>query len=320
MQNKSKNIFLGGTNSPVPDSIYPVKLYDPETKKPNHKNVSAVCALKDKTIKIDDAYKNKDYDFEGTKGFDIKHDYHSKCFLNVPMKDHKNKVIGVIQLLNPMQNGKIIKYSKEIIKVIESLTSQASIALTNQLLIEEQKTLFRSFIKLVVDALDKKDPVTGGHCNRVPLLTMMIAEYINNDNTKYKNDRFTDDEMDEIFVAGWLHDFGKVATPDHIMNKSTKLQGLYDKIDQIKLRFEILKRDIEINFYKNKLSDLDIDKEQLDSQIKKVNEDFKFLEVSIWFNKADNIYTSEAVPALGSKIVSRYSPACSTTSTTSRYI
>jgi len=156
MQNKSKNIFLGGTNSPVPDSIYPVKLYDPETKEPNHKNVSAVCALKDKTIKIDDAYKNKDYDFEGTKGFDIKHDYHSKCFLNVPMKDHKNKVIGVIQLLNPMQNGKIIKYSKEIIKVIESLTSQASIALTNQLLIEEQKTLFRSFIKLVVDALDKK--------------------------------------------------------------------------------------------------------------------------------------------------------------------
>jgi len=280
MQNKSKNIFLGGTNSPVPDSIYPVKLYDPETKEPNHKNVSAVCALKDKTIKIDDAYKNKEYDFEGTKGFDIKHDYHSKCFLNVPMKDHKNKVIGVIQLLNPMKNGKIIKYSKEIIKVIESLTSQASIALTNQLLIEEQKTLFRSFIKLVVDALDKKDPVTGGHCNRVPLLTMMIAEYINNDNTKYKNNRFTDDEMDEIFVAGWLHDFGKVATPDHIMNKSTKLQGLYDKIDQIKLRFEILKRDIELNFYKNKLSDLDIDKEQLDLQIKKVNEDFKFLEVS----------------------------------------
>ena len=110
---------------------------------------------------------------------------------------------------------------------------------------------------------------------------MMLAECINLDKTdKYKDFSFSEDEMDELFVAGWLHDFGKVATPDHIMNKSTKLEGLYDKIDQIKLRFEILKRDVELNFYKNKLSNIDIDKELLDSKLKKIDDDFKFLEIS----------------------------------------
>ena len=84
----------------------------------------------------------------------------------------------------------------------------------------------------------------------------MFAECINADNAKYKDFRLRR-WNGRIFVAGWLHDFGKVATPDHIMNKSTKLEGLYDKIDQIKLRFEILKRDVELNFYKNKLSKID---------------------------------------------------------------
>ena len=167
------------------------------------------------------------------------------------------------------------------VELVEALSSQASVALTNQLLIQEQKTLFRSFIKLVAEALEHKDSVTGGHCNRVPVLTMMFAECINADKTeKYKDFSFTEDEMDELFVAGWLHDFGKVATPDHIMNKSTKLEGLYDKIDQIKLRFEILKRDVELNFYKNMLSNSDIDRKLLDAQLQKINDDFKFLKVS----------------------------------------
>ena len=277
MQTESLNIKFGGSAEPVPDYIYPVKLYNEDGTK-NLNNVSAVCALTGKTINIKDAYKNDNYDFSGVKGFDKKHNYYSKSFLNVPLKDHKDKVIGVLQLLNAKKDGEIISFTDELVELVEALSSQASVALTNQLLIEEQKILFRSFIKLVVDALDKKDPVTGGHCNRVPLLTMMIAEYINSDTTKYNDCHFNEDEMDEIFVAGWLHDFGKVATPDHIMNKSTKLQGLYDKIDQVKLRFEILKRDIELNFYKSKLSK--IDTKEIEEQIKQVNEDFKFLEAS----------------------------------------
>ena len=280
MQTESLDIRFGGSAEPVPDYIYPVKLYNEDGTK-NLNNVSAVCALTGKTINIKDAYENDNYDFSGVKGFDKKHNYYSKSFLNVPLKDHKDKVIGVLQLLNPKKDGDIISFTDELVELVEALSSQASVALTNQLLIEEQKILFRSFIKLVAEALEHKDAVTGGHCNRVPVLTMMFAECINADKTdNYKDFSFTEDEMDELFVAGWLHDFGKVATPDHIMNKSTKLEGLYDKIDQIKLRFEILKRDVELNFYKNKLSSSDIDKKLLNEQLKKIDDDFKFLEVS----------------------------------------
>ena len=280
MQTESLDIKFGGSSEPVPDYIYPVKLYNDDGSK-NINNASSVCALEGKTINIKNAYENQEYDFSGVKGFDKKHNYFSKSFLNIPLKNHKDKVIGVLQLLNAKENNQIISFSDELVELVEALSSQASVALTNQLLIEEQKILFRSFIKLVAEALEHKDAVTGGHCNRVPILTMMFAECINADQTdKYKDFSFTDDEMDELFVAGWLHDFGKVATPDHIMNKSTKLEGLYDKIDQIKLRFEILKRDIELNFYKNKLSNSDIDKELLNSQLQKIDDDFKFLETS----------------------------------------
>ena len=280
MHNESLKIHYGGSFENVPSSIYPVRLYNDDESQ-NLNNVAAVCALKAKTINIDDAYKNDDFDFSGTKGFDKKYKYLSKSFLTIPLKNHKDKVIGVLQLLNPKKNGEIISFSENLVELVEALSSQASVALTNQLLIDEQKALFRSFIKLVVDALDKKDPVTGGHCNRVPLITMMIAEYINSDKTeKYKDFAFTEDEMDELFVAGWLHDFGKVATPDHIMNKSTKLQGLYDKIDQIKLRFEIFKRDIELKLYKEYIDDSKIDNNFLQMKLKKINEDFNFLNES----------------------------------------
>ena len=279
MQTQSLDIKFGGSSEPVPDYIYPVKLYTDDGNE-NLNNVSAVCALKGKTINIKNAYENDEYDFSGVKGFDKKHNYFSKSFLNIPLKDHKDKIIGVLQLLNAQKDGEIISFSDELVELVEALSSQASVALTNQLLIDEQKALFRSFIKLVVDALDKKDPVTGGHCNRVPLLTMMIADYVNSDTDKYKDASFSEDELDELYVAGWLHDFGKVATPDHIMNKSTKLQGLYDKIDQIKLRFEILKRDVEIEFYKKQIEGSNIANEAFDSKLQKIKDDFLFLEQS----------------------------------------
>ena len=280
MHTESLNIKFGGSAKPVPSSFYPVKIYNDDGSK-NLNNVSAVCALKNKTINIHDAYENKEYDFSGVKGFDKKHNYLSKSFLTVPLTNHKNKVIGVLQLLNPKKDNKIISFSDELVNLVEALSSQASVALTSSLLIEEQKILFKSFIKLVAEALEKKDEVTGGHCNRVPVLTMMIAEAINSDKTDhFKDFSFTEDELYELYVAGWLHDFGKVATPEHIMNKSTKLEGLYDKIDEIKFRFEILKKDLELEFYKNKINNSDIDKKSFNSELQKIKNDILFLEES----------------------------------------
>jgi len=281
LHNESKAIFFGGSHGQVPDKYYPVKLYiDGE---PNMNSVSAVCALKGKTINIEDAYTDKDYDFSGPKGFDTKFNYRSKSFLNVPLKNHKDSVIGVLQLLNATEDGEIISYSKDIVGLVESLASQASIALTNQMLIEEQKQLFKSFIQLVAEALEEKDEVTGGHCTRVPVLTMMFADAINDDkNGAYKNFSFTDDEMEELYVAGWLHDFGKVATPEHIMNKSTKLECLFDKIELLVMKFEILKRDKIIDYYKSITLNENLDKStlknDLNNKINKINDDIKFLK------------------------------------------
>jgi HD-GYP domain-containing protein (c-di-GMP phosphodiesterase class II) len=281
MHTESLNIKFGGSSNPVPDAIYPVKIYNDDGTKNVH-NVAAVCALEGKTINIDDAYTNKEYDFSGTKGFDEKNNYRSKSFLTIPLKNHKDKVIGVLQLINSKKDDEIINFSNELVDLVEALSSQASVALTNQLLIDEQKQLFRSFIKLVAEALEKKDLVTGGHCNRVPVLTMMIAEEINSDKTGlFKNFMFSDDELDELYVAGWLHDFGKVATPEYIMNKSTKLEGLYDKIDEIKFRFEILKRDIKLEYYKNLINKKGLDNHrEFDIKLDDIDNDLKFLEKS----------------------------------------
>ena len=135
---------------------------------------------------------------------------------------------------------------------------------------------------MVSEALEEKDEVTGGHCTRVPVLTMMFADAINEDtNGAYKKFTFSDDEMEELYVAGWLHDFGKVATPEHIMNKSTKLECLFDKIDLLIIKFEILKRDKKIEFYKNIFSnpsnkeDL---KKGLNDKIHEINNDMIFLK------------------------------------------
>ena len=279
MHNQSKNIYLGGSHPEVPqDKFFPVKLY--VDSQPNMHSVSAVCALKGVTIKIDDAYTDPNFDFSGPKGFDAKNMYRSKSFLNVPLKNHKSDVIGVLQLLNAQDDkNNIISFSEDLISLVESLASQASIALTNQLLIEEQKELFKSFIQLVSEALEKKDKATGGHCTRVPNITMMIADAINNDiSGNYKKFKFSDDEMEELYVAGWLHDFGKVATPEYVMNKSTKLEGLYDKIDHIKVRFEVLKRDVKIKYYdlmneskKDLLS-------EMHKEIKQIEDDCIFLQ------------------------------------------
>ena len=280
MHNESLNIQFGGSKNPVPDFFYPVRLYNQDNTK-NLNNVSAVCVLEKRTINIKDAYKDKEFDFSGTKGFDNKYNYRSQSFLTIPLKNHKDKVIGVLQLLNAKKDNKIIFFSNELVELVEALSSQAAVALTNQLLIDEQKILFRSFIKLVAEALEQKDEVTGGHCNRVPVITMMIAEAINKDSEgKYKDFSFTEDELDELYVAGWLHDFGKVATPEYIMNKSTKLEGLYDKIDEIKFRFEILKRDLEIEFYKSKINDSNIDKNTFNMELQKIEDDILFLEKS----------------------------------------
>ena len=268
----SLKFHMGGTSGEeIP--FYPVKLYTEEGK-PNHGMIAAYAGLTGEAINIPDAYKADGFDFSGTKMFDEKTGYRSKSFLTVPLTNHLDEIIGVIQLLNAQnpQTGEVIPFSEEAQKLVESLCSQAAVAITNKQLIEQLEELFEAFIKLIATAIDKKSPYTGGHCTRVPVLTMMLADAVEDVNYgPYKNFSMTDEQRYELYIAGWLHDCGKVATPTHVVDKGTKLETIFDRIETINTRFEVLKRDVKID-YLQKILDT---KPSSDKAIKVLENEYK---------------------------------------------
>lgn len=247
---------LGGTTGkPVPASIFPIQLY--KDGNANHSMVVAHAALSGKTINIPDAYVAEGFDFSGTKGFDKKNGYRSTSFLAVPMRNHENEIIGVVQLINALDRstGAIIAFSGQEQNLLESLSSQAAIALTNRRLIQQMEDLFESFVTLINTAIDDKSPYTGGHCERVPVLTLMLADAVNRTRQgPLKDFVMTERDRYELKIAGLLHDCGKITTPVHVVDKSTKLETLFDRIHLIDTRFEVLKRDAEIAMLRAQLT------------------------------------------------------------------
>ncbi|HEX7951632.1 MAG TPA: HD domain-containing phosphohydrolase [Burkholderiales bacterium] len=247
LRTDSLNIAMGGTTG-VEVPFYPVRLFDEEGR-PNNSMVVAYSVLRDETVNIADAYAAKGFDFSGTKNFDGKTGYRSESFLTVPMKNHEDEVIGVLQLINAKdrKTGATVPFSEADQRLAESLASQAAVALTNRQLINQLEGLFESFINLINAAIDDKSPYTGGHCQRVPMLTMMLAEAVNEtDEGPLADFSMTDKDRYELKIAGLLHDCGKVTTPVHVVDKSTKLQTIFDRIALIDTRFEVVKRDAEI--------------------------------------------------------------------------
>ena len=248
MRNDTLDIAMGGTTGkeiPIP----PLRIYDPITGEGNYRNVATVAALTGKTVNIPDAYTSEEFDFSGTKAFDEKNNYRSKSFLTIPMKNKQDEVIGILQLINARdrKTGETIAFDPEQRKVIESLASQAAVALDNQMLIEGQRELLDSFIQLIASAIDEKSPYTGGHCARVPVLTEMLADAASAAaEGPFKHFHLNDEEMYELHIAGWMHDCGKVTTPEYVVDKSTKLETIYDRIETVRTRFEVLKRDAEV--------------------------------------------------------------------------
>jgi HD-GYP domain-containing protein (c-di-GMP phosphodiesterase class II) len=252
VRTSSLKLYLGGTTgNPIP--FYPIHL-EGKDGKPNHSMVAAYAALTGKTVNIADAYTADGFDFTGTRNFDKKTGYRSKSFLTVPMANHEHEIIGVLQLINAQdpRTGEIVPFSPADQRLAESLASQAAIALTNRMLINQLEHLFESFIALINTAIDEKSPYTGGHCQRVPALTMMLAEAVNETmDGPLSEFQMSDKDRYELKIAGLLHDCGKVTTPVHVVDKATKLEGIYDRIHLIDTRFEILKRDAEIAMLKD---------------------------------------------------------------------
>ena len=253
VQNTKLNIRMGGTGSKI--TWAPVLMKNRDGS-PNYANVSAYAAISGKVVNIIDVYDAQGFDFQGTRKFDADTGYRSKSMLVVPMKNHENDIIGVLQLLNAQggADNNVINFSAEYQQMTESLASQAAVALSNNRLIHNLESLLNSFIKTIAMAVDEKSPYTGGHIRRVAELTVTIAKKINDMETgPFADTHFDEKVMEELRMAAWLHDIGKITTPEYVVDKATKLETIYDRMETLKLRFEILKRDRQLEVLRKKL-------------------------------------------------------------------
>jgi len=253
MQTESMNFRMGGTSG-VDITAAPVQLYI--DGKPNYSNVSSYVALTGETVNIPDVYEAEGFDFTGPREYDKSSGYRSKSMLVIPLKNHENEIIGVLQLLNAQdpETKEVVEFSTEYVDLIAALASQAAVALTNTQLIEDLKNLLYAFIKSIATAIDEKSPYTGGHINRVVDLTMMIADKINESNNgPFKDIHFSEDEIEELRLSAWMHDVGKITTPEYIVDKSSKLETIFDRTELIETRFSLIEKSLENTFLKNKI-------------------------------------------------------------------
>lgn len=280
VRNDTLNIAYGGTTG-AEIKFKPVPLVT-ENGKPNLNNVASYSAITGKIINIPDAYSDEDeFDFSGTMRFDASTGYHSKSFLTVPLKNHENLVIGVMQLINAKDaKGNVVAFDDTIVPLVEALASQAAVSIDNRQLIEAQKRLLDSFIELIAAAIDAKSPYTGGHCQRVPELTKMLTRAVCDSEADPFRD-FTLDEAGwyELHIACWLHDCGKVTTPEFVVDKATKLETITDRIHEVRMRFEVLKRDAEIAYLKGRLEGGDEPalRDAYQAELAALDDDFKFI-------------------------------------------
>jgi HD-GYP domain-containing protein (c-di-GMP phosphodiesterase class II) len=286
MRTDSLGLAMGGTTG-LEIPFRTIRLYD-ENGNAIVSNVAAYAYHHDTSLKISDAYTEQGFDFAGTRSIDKMTGYRSKSFLTVPMKNHEGEIIGVLQLLNATDSrtGAVIEFSMEDQQLVESLASQAAIVLTNRLLVNRLENLFESFINLINKVIDDKSPHTGKHCDRVPILTMMLADAAANINVgPLTSFTMTEQDRYELKIAGLLHDCGKVTTPVHVIDKATKLQTIYDRIVTIDTRFEVIKRDAEIALLQARLEALEKGDRQIgvaaerrfERRMKEIQEDREFL-------------------------------------------
>ncbi len=276
----SLGIAQGGTTG-QDITMPPVQMFG-EDRTPNMNNIVSYVANTGETINIADAYDSTEFDFSGTKKFDEGTGYRSKSFLTVPLKNHQAEVIGVLQLLNSISSdGAVIPFSDEITPLIEALSSQAAVALENQTLIEAQKHLLDSFIELMASAVDAKSPYTGGHCQRVPVLTeMLTAAACQSRETPFRDFDLNEEEWYELHIGAWLHDCGKVTTPEYVVDKATKLETITDRIHEVRTRFEVVKCEAIIEYQKQLLAapeKSDELKAALDRELAQIDDDFAFV-------------------------------------------
>lgn len=239
MQNASLGLFRSG-NAGREIELEPVPL--------EKANVSARAVLEGRTIRVEDVYASSEYDFSGPRRYDSLTGYRSRSMLAAPMKTRDGDTIGALQLINAIDesSGRAAAFGDSSVALAEALASQAAVAISNARLVEEITALFDSLIRVLAVSIDRKSPYTGNHVQRVAAFNVLLANYISQkEDGEFAGVRFSEKEIEAIRLAGWLHDIGKVVTPVHIMDKSAKLETVYDRIGVLEERFEAIRLSFE---------------------------------------------------------------------------
>ncbi len=192
----------------------------------------------------------------------------------VPLRNRQRELVGIMLILLAE------KCDAARLSFIQALCGSAAVSLENKGLLHAQKALFEAFIQLIAGAIDAKSPYTGGHCARVPELTKMLARAACADQSgRFKDFTLSDDEWEAVHIAAWLHDCGKVTTPEYVVDKATKLEVIYDRIHEIRMRFEVCKRDAEIDCLRAQLAGAPADtaKARCLAEWKQLDDDFAFV-------------------------------------------
>ena len=270
VQNKSLNIFMGGTKGEITWNSLPLYL---ENGEENKSMVAVVSAVENKIINIPDVYIDENYNFEGTKKFDASTGYRSKSMLVIPLINHEKDVIGVLQLINKIQDDEIASYNENDERIIKALSAQAAMALTNSQLILSLEEFLDAYVSTIASAIDAKSKHTLNHITKISKLAPLIARAIHEDETKYKSVTYSAKDLKEIELAAKMHDIGKISMPESIIDKATKLQLMIDGVELIKERAEIIKRDYEIAFLKKEIT-----QKEFIQKLQILDDDIKFIE------------------------------------------
>jgi HD-GYP domain-containing protein (c-di-GMP phosphodiesterase class II) len=234
LHNDTLNVRQGvGPDTPLP--LEPLRL--------DRSSAAGYAAVTGGAVNIPDVYESADFDFSGPRKHDRLTGYRTRSMLVVPLRNREKETVGVLQLLNAKhpRTGRVTAFSSRAEELAAAFASQAAVAITNARLLEEVQSLFDALVRVLAVAVDAKSPYTGSHVQRVALLNRMLAEAVDASGAPpFSEVRFGPDELETIRLAGWLHDVGKVTTPSWIMDKSTKLQTVFDRIGLLQCRFELI--------------------------------------------------------------------------------
>ncbi|QEP44923.1 GAF domain-containing protein [Ectothiorhodospiraceae bacterium BW-2] len=275
------DMHRGGT-SELPVQLPVVTLRDPVTMQPNYFNMVAHAVLTERTVRVGNSYESVDFDHQAQHQFDIDNGYRTLSLMAVPLKPRGGETIGVLQLINARKSsgGRTVPFTEEMVEMVGALASQAAVAHQNQELVTSQERLLDSIIKLTASAIDAKSPYTGGHCERVPEIGKLLAQAAcETEEGLFAEFDMSEEQWREFEIGAWLHDCGKVTTPDYVMDKATKLETIYNRIHEVRQRFEIKHRDYQLEALQAQLEggDKRALEQQLGERLQQLQDDFAFV-------------------------------------------